>query len=363
MKVFFYPAGCADAARIQFTGNDGKVHNVLIDAGKPGAFSKFIKQDIQQISRNGETLDGWIVSHIHDDHIGGVLAYLDAVERGELLHTKMQWLYNSPRKNNAVLNQIYAQSSEAKSIRQGDRLISYLQFTDQLPQQDITAGFNIDLHGLQITVLSPAAENLARLHQKYAPENNLAFEREEDESISSAVSKKISDYHTPIDGFTYENWSEDNSIENASSIAVVTEYGSKKILWLADAIPSVVAESLRKLGYSKDNPFTCDLVKVSHHASSGNNSIALYQMIRCNHFLISADGENKYALPNKECLVTIMRHVQREGTCHFYYTHDNVTMRSIFAVDGDSFLAKNNVAIHFPETSAGSVVFDFTAQV
>ncbi len=361
MKLFFYQAGCSDAARIQFAGDNGKLHNVIIDAGHARTFSRFLLNEIKKLTQDGEHFDAWIVSHIHDDHIGGVLAYIDAVQRGELPHTKLQWLYNSPRTSNDVFHQVQSQSSEAKSIRQGDRLAAYLQQTDQVPARDITTDLlSFHLHELEITILSPAPENLKALHQKYSPENKLPLEREENTFISSAVSKSISDYQIPINSFVYENWTEDNSIENASSISMLTEHRKTKILWLADAWPSVIVASLRKMGYTKENPLDCDLVKVSHHGSSSNNSIELYEMIRCNNFLISADGENKYNLPTKECLVTIILHTQRSGTCHLFFTDDNATLRSIFAVDGDSFFANYDVATHFPPTNTAPVIFEFS---
>jgi beta-lactamase superfamily II metal-dependent hydrolase len=151
--------------------------------------------------------------------------------------------------------------------------------------------------------------------------------------------------------FNLEKWIEDDSVENGSSISVLTEYQNTRILWLADAHPNTIVSALKNLGYSNNNPLVCDWVKVTHHGSSGNNSNELYEMIQCENYLISANGENIHCLPTKECIARILRNEKRlpNSQYKFHFTHDNQLLRSIFAVDGEDIYKELNFTICFPK--------------
>jgi beta-lactamase superfamily II metal-dependent hydrolase len=202
---------------------------------------------------------------------------------------------------------------------------------------------------MKVTVLSPSMSNLQKLRKKYPADKNNPFEHIESESISEAKAVKQNDYHIPIENFNLNTWKEDNSVENGSSISVMTEFQNKRILWLADAHPSVIITALKGLGYSKNNPLNCNWVKVTHHGSSGNNSNELYEMIKCENYLMSANGENLHCLPTKECIARIIRNDQRLPDSHykFYFTYDNHLLRNIFAVDGELAFKKLNFSTFF----------------
>lgn len=118
------------------------------------------------------------------------------------------------------------------------------------------------------------------------------FKLMEDDSISEAVATVKNDYHIKISDFELNKWKEEDDIENGSSISFITEFEGKNILWLADAHPSDVVESLLKMGYSSQNKLKCEWVKITHHGSKRNNSNELYDLIDCSNFLVSANGEN-----------------------------------------------------------------------
>ena len=166
----------------------------------------------------------------------------------------------------------------------------------------------------------------------------------------------MNDYHQRIEHFDLNTFTEDSSIENDSSIAVLIERNGKKILSLADSLPSTIVGALRNLGYSADKPLELDLIKVSHHGSRGNNSDELYSMIRCNKYVFCASGDNKHQLPTKECMVRILRNKHRpiNSFYEFLFTHDNIQLRSIFDIDDKSVLRN----LHFKMTFSDSKCFD-----
>lgn len=350
MTIYFYQAECGDAGRMRFIGSDNKPHNIFIDAGYERTFRHVLAGEINAIAKAGESIDAWIVSHIHDDHIGGVMTYLRTIGDGEFPDIVTTWLYNPPRISPADRKPLPANPvSLPKSIDQGDKLVRYLLSKNKLISTDIT-GSNppFNFFGLKLTVLSPDNNALRKLRAKYPPDSDIPYEQNEIDSISAAKAAKQFDYDIPATAFNFSSFEQDKSIENASSIAFLAECNEKKILWLADAHPNILINSLRQLGYSENNPLVCDWVKVTHHGSSGNNSSQLYELIRCNNYLFSANAENIHYLPSKECLVRILSNPKRnDNKYHFYFTYDNPLLRSIFTVDGENVFTNYNFEVHY----------------
>lgn len=343
MEIKFFQAECGDASCIRFLGNDNKYHNVFIDSGYERTFRHILENEIQNIVGNNEIIDLWIISHIHDDHIGGVVKYIDTINDGEYSDIVKQYFYNPPRIYS--VNKFAKSISEFKSIGQGDVFYEYLKTNNRLLDYDITNLIEpIELYGLKLTILAPTSNKLDRLRSKYPLDSNKLLEREEDEKISEAVTLKQNDYKTLIDEFNFDKWKEDDSVENGSSISVLTEYNNKKILWLADSHPTDIVNSLEKLGFNEDNKIVCDWVKVTHHGSKGNNSDSLYSLIECNNYLFSVNGENKHNLPSKECIARILRNKGRNNNLKYnlYFTYDNETLRSIFKMENDNIYSQYN---------------------
>lgn len=349
MKIFFYQAECGDAARISFTGNDNNKHNVFIDSGYESTYDHILYEEINKL-HGKEPIDLWLVSHIHDDHIGGIISYLAAITRGEYKDIIQDWHYNSPRIDN-INNSISKTGnvSEIKSISQGDILYNYLKDNNKLKKFDITSQTNLpDVFGLKFFVLSPTVKKLDRLRKKYSVPGK-RLEKNEMEDISDASRSKGYDYNIKLEDFNLDLWKEDNSIENGSSISVLTDLNGKRVLWLADAHPTDVVKSLREMGYSEKNKIKCEWVKVTHHGSKGNNSNELYSLIQCENYLISGNAENKHYLPTKESLARIIRNNNRDLSCHYklYFTYDNTTLRTLFVSDPESVFEKWNFEVNY----------------
>jgi len=348
MELFFLQAECGDAAQLTYTGNDGQLHHIFVDSGFDRTYGHVLEERINSV----EKIDLFVVSHIHDDHIGGAIAYTRAITRGEVMDKVLRWCYNPPRPK-ATVTPITGAISSAASIDQGDELVAYLTRTQQLPAVDVANTLApLDLHGLQLTWLSPSPRKLNRLRRKYV-DPTISLEKEEDASVSMVAGASGNDYYLKVEDFDLRQFSSDNNIENGSSIAFLSELDGFRVLWLADAHPKLLAQSLKDLGYTPQNRLKCNYVKVTHHASKGNNSDGLYDLIDCRHYVFSADGTNKHYLPNKECLTRILRNGQRDVKAdryHFYFTYDNPVLCSIFNVDRPEVFDDWNFQCHFMPT-------------
>ena len=351
MEIIFYQAECGDAARLRFKGKDSVMRNVLVDSGHKSTFRYILAQEINSINHNAEKIDLWILTHIHDDHIGGVKKYIEAIHKGEFKDIVTSWYYNPPRiYDNSKSNPQSTEISSVMGFDSGDYIYRYLNSINKIANQDITNDLGeIDFWGLKVTILGPSPQKLANLRRKYFDHESLPLEKNENESISEATKSKEYDYHIKLEDFNLDEWSQDDSIENGSSISLVTEYNGSRVLWLADSHPSDIVEALSKLGYSKENKITCDWVKVTHHGSKGNNSNALYNLIECKNYLMSVNGENIHCLPMKDCVARILRNPNRPQTSkyNFYFTHDNQTLRRIFEKDGQDVFKRFNFEVHY----------------
>jgi beta-lactamase superfamily II metal-dependent hydrolase len=352
MEVFFYSTGCGDAARITFKDLNQRTNHILIDSGFERTFRNLLYEELKSLHDKGENIALWIVSHIHDDHIGGVIGYISAVQKKLLPEMVERWWYNPPRPlQNLPSNQVHASISQPTSILQGDALAAYLSARPADTMQTISSGSNPhEIAGLNITVISPTQVELNKLRSKYqAPGKPL--ESTEDGQISEAKGMLKRDYSITVEQHIQTVSVADLNIENCSSIAMITDFHGFKILWLADAHPGVVIQSLRNLGYDRENPFICDWVKVAHHGSAANNTTELYSMIQCNNYLISVNGDNRHGLPNKAAICNILHSRAQPKMQHykFYFTHDDRILRSIFSIDGDDVFDRLNFSIYYPD--------------
>jgi beta-lactamase superfamily II metal-dependent hydrolase len=350
MRVRFYQVECGDAASIMYEGDDGKRHHIFIDAGYERTYRDVLAYEIKAIEAAGEQIDLWLISHIHDDHIGGVISYIKAIQKAEVRDIVSQWWFNPPYPD--LPN--YTTSSpvsEARSFSQGDVLTKYLWTINKLPSGKIIAGYpNLQLGGLNIKPLSPTENALAQLEEKYQQHylRNMSYELLTE--VSEPQAARVYDYRYPLDSLLYNRFVEDSAIENVSSITALTTFAGKSVLWMADITPSALISGLKALGKSFENPLAVDLVKVSHHGSRGNNNDELYRLIRCSKFLISANGMNKHCLPSKECIARILNSTNRlpGETIDLYFTYDNDYTRQIFDIDGPSIFDKWNFRMIFP---------------
>lgn len=340
MQLYCYQAECGDAFRIRYIGNDNKAYNIFIDSGYERTYRHILQSEIEAISKAKETIDLWIVSHIHDDHIGGIIKYIKAIKDDEITDIVKEWYYN-PTRNYTPLKQQNAISS-ASSIDQGDFLYDYLYQIGKRPLFDIVNDLEeIDFYGLKIEILSPSIENLQKLRDKY--KKDIPLERNEYDEISSAKSSSNNDYHIPLSSFSLNSIKEDDSVENASSISILATYKDSKILFLADSHPSVTTSCLKKKGYSDKEPVKCDYVVVSHHGSEGNNNSDLYSLVKCNNYIFSTNGE-KHNLPNKSVLAQILRNRHRDikEQYNIYFPYNTDILNDIFRIDGEEVYDKWN---------------------
>lgn len=323
MIVNFLRANNGDAIFISFV-KDGVKKNILIDSGIAATYQSNangrkkdgeLKSLVKCLKSKNEKIDLLIITHWDDDHIGGVLKWFQEdlesaksminhfwFNSGTLINKHFESDKASEDKN-ILKNSEYSSNT---SIKQGIAFEKYI-LDSSLSHILIKNDTSLDnfLDGAKFTILSPTDKELERLLVKWEHEYN----------PNTSASNK--DYDKTFEQLLLNEFKEDDAIHNGSSIAFILEIEDKKMMFLGDAYPSVIVDSLKQLGYSRANKLKIDLMKVSHHGSKANTSYELLEIIECNRFMISTDG-SKHGLPNKE---TIARIVNKHEKCKIYFNY------------------------------------------
>ena len=320
MVIRITPMPYGDCFILQWDSVSGEKRTVIFDSGTQEAYRKHIRTFLAQLASD---IDLWVISHAHSDHIGGVLKFADDKNGGILNLGCKRWMFNFTENSTSVIP--CNEASIAESVRQGSKLTEYLRGLG-VSSKDcaVTAGVTYSIDDVKFTILSPSPERLIKDISELGP--------------ASFAASYSTDYNKTLASFNDNLFVEDTNVVNASSIAVMVEFSDKKFLWLSDACPSDMFSSLKALGYSKLKPLICDYMTLPHHGSKGNTSNELLELVRCNKYIVTADGDNIYNLPNKETLVrTILYNRSHpESDMEFIFPSSSNTPHQIFAVDGES---------------------------
>jgi len=346
MEITFIDAGCGDAVHIRFLGNDKKIHNILIDGGteKGSVYPEGLRKTLEKIvSSHDEYIDLWILSHIDDDHIGGILRLLkddELLAKLGLSRTKFWFNYSIWDYDTGIRDNI------RKSTRQGITLRDYLIENSILNESITTDSGTIDLWGAKATILSPDKKNVDELLEKWKKEERRL--KTSDTSSKKAAGKN--DYEIRIEDFDTSKEHNTHSEENASSISFLFEYEDASILFTADSEPETLITSLKRLNDGK--PVQLDYIQLPHHGSKFNIRNELLRLVKCSNYIISADGFNNANLPNKETLVKVLD-ANPDQEIQFFITQKNSLTNSIFDVDH-----RSKINLNFPKDDQRNLFFD-----
>lgn len=318
LKIFQVNSG--DCISLKYKGDDEKFHNIFIDCGYSGTFDRTLNKEIIDIKCKKERIDLFILTHTHQDHIGGITKFIRKYGQDDIVD---RFWFNGGR---LLLNH---ETSNKVSVNQGYELEKYLIQTGKQNIQKIIYGIeNYKIFGAKIQIVGPRVEDLDKFLKSWNKDYSI---------LSEKITTNMCDWNMEIADFDLNKIEEDEDDDNKSSIALIFEINydnknSKRVLFLADSSPNVIAKNLSDMGYSKENRLKLDYVKLSHHASKGNTSDDLLNLIDCNRFIISTNGTNRDKFPHKETFARILRHPLRDKKkkVEFIFNYDTVELRNIF---------------------------------
>ncbi|MDP0506039.1 MAG: MBL fold metallo-hydrolase [Fusobacterium sp. JB019] len=310
---------------------DDKITNIFIDSGFKGTYIRGVKPEIKKISDNNGEIDIFIITHVDQDHIGGLLNFIENDNEKFDKIVKEVWF-------NCYTNDTFLDFSEKISFSQGLKLKDYLIKNDKF--NDKLYFFNkknIERNNISFLILSPNREIL----------KNFLLGMKKEEEVSKKIASKNNDYSCDIEELYNETFKENLTIENLSSLAFIISINNRNFLFSGDASAKIMYSSLKDLGYSKDNKLKLDYFKLPHHGSENNLSKELLEIIECYSFIISTNGDHNNN-PTKMALSRILLNKERniEKTISFIFNYNNEVLKGIFSEEEKK---KYNFKCLFPE--------------
>lgn len=320
VSVRVLEANHGDCILVSYEGASGTT-NILIDGGTSTTFRHGPRQRydgalcraLDDLKSKGQSIDLAVLTHIDDDHIHGLIKAFETP--GYLCDLVKSIWFNSSRlitqhfgapeipENNVLLTD----DSPETSVRQGKELETLLCEIGCNRTPLILSGQVHTVGPFTLQVLSPGRVQLERLLHKWPSEVE-----------SGATAAHDNDYGLSLEEiWTKDEFEQDSSVYNGSSIAFLLEVDNTKMLFLGDAHDHVIVESLKELGFSESNKLHLDLVKVSHHGSQYNTSSEFLSLLQSSRYVISTNGL-RHGLPNKRTIARIIK--ETDGQICFNYS-------------------------------------------
>ena len=318
LAIEMLPAGHGDALVVEY-GPRGDTHRVLIDAGTRHSWDEVRARLAAMPDRKYDT---FVVTHVDEDHIGGAVKLLaDQGLRSRIGDVWFNGFVHSRRGGN-VLGPVDGERLTKLIVDGGYRWNApfpgrvspgvggpvVVPSAGPLPRIDLPGGATVVL-------LSPSPPKLKRMAdewEKTVLAAGLVPGQGADGPGSGggiftkkvkAIPKKLSDAQlTKLAGPSKR----DDKAPNGSSIAFVLEHDGKRALLGADAHPDVMVPALRRYAAEVgEDRVRIDLCKLPHHASDGNVTSEMIEVMDARRYLVSTNGD-KFAHPDDAALARII---------------------------------------------------------
>jgi len=298
-------------------GEPGDPKSVLIDGGPMPVYGETLKprllklrEQLIALNRIGQSdalpLALAMVSHIDDDHIGGLLALAEDADGGlglahaswvspkTLWHNTFEELTGDVPAQALSLGQVPASATAAvvASVQQGQDLRARAEvlgwpinrpFTG-LVQAPAGAAQPVALdQATSLLVTDPRAEEVANMRKEWKKQLE---KLKKGETEAAKVAAYV-----------------DKSPTNLSSIVCLARQGDRKILLTGDARGDLILNALDAAAVTAQGKLHVDILKIPHHGSIRDLGADFFERITADHYVISADG--RYGNPESETLALI----------------------------------------------------------
>lgn len=324
LTIEMLPANHGDCLWIEY-GEPPDTRHVVIDGGPPYAREVLA----ERLARAGGHITLLVATHVDFDHVGGLVSLIarldDTVTIDEVWYNAWPQISAAPDDTlGAVQGEMLSAALTARGLVANERFggaavaVAPGAAADELPTVEIEGG-------LQLTVLSPTTDALAKLRPKWRKEveaesmtpgsfeDGLAKLRERERLPDDVLGEEEPDVEaladTPLD--------EDPSLANWSSIALLARYGDLSCLLAADAPAGALVGPVGALRGDAAK-LTVGATKLSHHGSKGSTSVELLELLDCPRYLVSTNGAY-YGHPSPEGVARVI--VNGGERPHLYFNH------------------------------------------
>lgn len=308
VKLYMLPAQEGDFFWIVY--GKKKCFHILIDGGMEK--NGYVYADIiKRIYERNETISALILTHIDIDHIQGAIKGIGILQADLLKSTVKNIYFNTCR---GIWREYYKKDAFAEygenDIKIRQRRMGYgvgdaITFLELLKEKEIidclcdytVAGDCIILdEGAVLKIISPGEKELADL--------SLKWEKYEKKRIVYGYASNSCQLQENLRDLKEIKLTQDGSVNNRSSIAMLFEYGGIRIALLADSAPSVCQKGLEL--HEICGAYPVDALKISHHGSRSNTSDGLLKAMPTNCYLLSTNGHGR-KVPSKIMIAHLLK--------------------------------------------------------
>lgn len=319
-EIGMAPAGHGDCLLLRY-GAPQNPFVVLIDGGPYHCYPG-LRRRIEELSDGLQLL---VVTHVDADHVEGIVKLL----QDSLLNIPIHdvW-YNGWRHLQPDSTTLGPVAGEYLSALLTDRVLSWNRaFQGQaVSAGPVTYPVVKIAGGLTLTVLSPtpvALQRLRRVWVRAVLEAGLIPGSAREAAGHMARSRRFGRHEVlsslNLDSLSREAESSDDSPVNGSSIALLAEFGDRRILLAGDAHPDVLEQAVRGwLTLNHQARLQLDAFKLAHHGSERNITCSLLNLLECDNYLISTNGDY-FGHPDDEAIARVIRHGGPRVRLHFNY--------------------------------------------
>lgn len=289
ISISLLPASYGDCI---FVSSDG--YNILIDGGIAQTYQdlhdrrnpdKPLKQFIEGLKSKGQHIDLLIVTHVDEDHIGGIKEWF-GYDYPDDNFVREIWMNDDVELENISILQ--------NSPAQAGGLLEMWRKKGREYSNDIVQGKEYDRGPFHIKVLAPLLNYRNGIAEKisYTLQHSGADNGTDALAIKELIAKKWKSK-----GITHEN-------RSSIALELSTADGCKALL-LGDAHIKDIMDGLKHFYPNLSTPLQYDSIKLSHHGSMNNFNPKFLEMVEAKEYLVSTNGDN-FGHPDKEVIAQII---------------------------------------------------------
>lgn len=309
-----------DALLIHF-GDPHRPRLILVDGGPPGAFGRFLQPRLDRLKtrrspRDPLVLDLILVSHVDADHLAGILDLTRALrDRRELrepepYRVRRLWHNRVEEVMGGAAEELLPRAEEALGLGDVEGFDLPPETLDTHPGAALVASaplgrtLRFDAQRLEIPVNRFEGELVLASDDPVPFRDGLSLRilapREE---RVEALREELASSETPAAELV------DEQVLPLSSLVVLAEMETKRVLLTGDAPGDVILEGVETAGLLDDGRLSLDVLKVPCHGSSRCVDETFFEKLPATHYVISADGS--HGRPGLETLEALFRSVRR----------------------------------------------------
>lgn len=241
-----------------------------------------LKRKIDELRQKGRWIDLLIVTHVDDDHIGGIKAWFED-EMPSHDFVRRIWMNDDVE----ITVEKGLDNTSAKAASMKDMLVT----NGFAIEHQIGMGGKFNFDWGRMFVLAPTAEHHNKIAKDIAQELNNTIDIRYDVDINTLLKEEWK-----TDEVTPEN--------NASMAFLLQTNEGENALLLGDANIDTIMTALEDVE-GIELPLMCKWVKLSHHGSKNNFKPELLSLVDAENYIVSTNGV-RYGHPDKEVIAQLI---------------------------------------------------------